>query len=415
MLSMVGIALVTGLVAGSYPALYLSSFKPAAVLKGKLKTSIGELWIRKGLVIFQFALSVIFIVSVLVVYRQISYLQSKNLGYNRDNIIHFEIALEMDSVKLKKAVTFLDELKNIPGVRNASSYYHNLTGDHGAISGFHWPGKDPAKDIEFANLEVGYNFIETLGIEIKEGRSFSSNENSHNEIIFNEAAIQSMGLKDPIGKIVKFWDQRRKIVGVVKNFNFESLYETVKPCFFQVYPVMPNIMVKIKGGTERQTIAQIQKTFQAYNKGIPFDFQFLDENYRALYASERRVGILSRYFAGLAIIISCLGLFGLAAFTSQRRQKEIGIRKVVGATISSVVWMLSMDFLKLILIAILVAFPVSWWVTSKWLNAFAYRIPISADVFLIAGISTIVITLFAISFQAIKAAIANPVKSLRAE
>src|SRR5450432_3348191 len=197
-LAVLGITLITGIISGSYPALYLSGFRPATILKGKLKSSAGELWIRKGLVIFQFTLSVIFIIAVLVVYRQISYIQSKNLGYSRDNVIHFEIPFEMDSVKLKRAATFLDEVKNIPGVINASSYYHNLTGDHGAIGGFQWPGKEPGKDIEFANLEVGYNFIETLDIQIKEGRSFSNNQNAHNEIIFNEAAIQSMGLKDPI-------------------------------------------------------------------------------------------------------------------------------------------------------------------------------------------------------------------------
>jgi ABC-type antimicrobial peptide transport system permease subunit len=413
--SIAGITLVTGLVAGSYPAFYLSACKPVAVLKGKLKTSIGELWVRKGLVVFQFTLSVIFIVSVLVVYRQISYIHTKNLGYSRDNIIHFEIPLETDPDELQVAATFLDELGNIPGVINASSYYHNLTGDHGAIDGFQWPGKNPAKDIEFANLEVGYNFIETLGINIKEGRSFSNNQNAQNEIIFNEAAIQSMGLKDPVGKTVKFWDRERRIVGVVKNFNFESLYETVKPCFFQAYPIMPNILVKIQAGSERQTIAQVEKVFQSRNKGLPFDYRFLDEDYNALYVSELRVGTLSRYFAGLAILISCLGLFGLATFTAQRRQKEIGIRKVIGASVSNVAVMLSADFLKLVCIAVLTAFPIAWWTTNQWLKNFAYRIEIGAGVFVIAGISVILITILTISFQAIKAGLTNPVKSLRTE
>ena len=414
-LSILGVTLLTGLIAGSYPALYLSGFNPTAVLKGKLKTSVGELLVRRGLVVFQFTVSILFIVSVLVVYKQIDYIQSKNLGYNRDNIIHFEIPLDMDSVKLKTAEAFLGELKTIPGVINASSYYHNLTGDHGAISGFQWPGKEEGRDIEFANLEVGYNFMETLGMEMKEGRGFSNNASAHNEIIFNEAAIKSMGLKDPIGKTVKFWDQKRQIVGVVKNFNFESLYETVKPCFFQVYPVMPNVMVKIQGGTERQTLAQIQKTFQSYNKGLVFDYQFLDENYNALYASERRIGVLSRYFAGLAILISCLGLFGLAAFTAQRRQKEIGIRKVVGATVGNVAVMLSMDFLKLLLIAVVIAFPIIGWALNRWLHDFAYHVDLGIGVFILAGLAIMLITVLTVGYQAIKAALMDPVKSLRSE
>ncbi|WP_428654555.1 ABC transporter permease [Runella sp.] len=414
-LSIVGITFITGLLSGSYPALYLSGFNPIAVLKGKLKTSIGEIWVRKGLVVFQFTVSVVFIVLVLVVYRQIEYIQTKNLGYNRDNIIHFEIPLEMDSVKLRTAEAFLNDVKAISGVVSASSYYHNLTGAHGAISGFEWPGKPPGKDIEFSNLEVGYNFIETTGIKLKEGRNFSQNQNAQNEIIFNEEAIKSMGLKDPIGKTIKFWGRERQIIGVVKNFNFESLYETVKPCFFQVYPIMPNVMVKIQGGTERQTIAQVQALFQKYHKGLVFDYQFLDENYKALYEAEHRVGVLSRYFAGLAILISCLGLFGLAAFTAQRRQKEIGIRKVVGATVGNVAIMLSMDFLKLVLIAVFIAFPLAWWAADEWLQAFSYHITVGLDVYLITGASIIAITLFTIGYQAVKAALMNPVKTLKAE
>jgi putative ABC transport system permease protein len=224
-----------------------------------------------------------------------------------------------------------------------------------------------------------------------------------------------MGLKDPIGKTVKFWEMERQIVGVTEDFNFESLYETVKPCFFQMLPVAPNIVVKIKAGTEKQTIAQIQKLYTSFNKGLAFDYKFLDEEYQTLYTSENRVAVLSKYFAGIAILISCLGLFGLAAFTAQRRQKEIGIRKVVGASASSVVIMLSKDFLKLVIIAALIAFPLVWWIMNDWLNDFAYHIQINADVFFIAGLSIILITLLAVSFQSIKAAIANPVKSLRTE
>ena len=413
--SVLGITFITGLIAGSYPAFYLSGFNTIAVLKGALKTSAGEVLVRKGLVVFQFAVSVTFIVSVLVVYKQIEYIQSKNLGYNRDNIIHFEIPLQMDSVSLKSSEAFLGEVKNLPGVVNASSYYHNLTGEHGSISGFDWPGKTPGKDIDFANLEVGYNFIETVGMTLKEGRGFSNNANANNEIVFNEAAIKSMGLKDPIGKTVKFWDRERQIVGVVKNFNFESLYETVKPCFFQVYPVMPNIMVKIQRGAESQTIAQIEKTFQAYNKGNVFEYQFLDENYKALYASEQRISVLSRYFAGLAILISCLGLFGLAAFTAQRRRKEIGIRKVVGATVGNVAVLLSMDFLKLILIAMAIAFPLISLAMDQWLNEFAFRVDVGLSIFIISGIAITLLALITVGYQAIKAALLDPVKSLKSE
>ncbi|HEY9259308.1 ABC transporter permease [Chitinophaga sp.] len=415
LLTIAGVTLLTGIIAGSYPALYLSGFNPVAILKGKLNTSFSEVLVRRGLVVFQFTLSVVFIAAVLIIYKQLSFIQSRNLGYSRAHTLHFEIPFENDPAKISHAVSFVNELKAVPGVLNASSYYHNLMGAHGNISDFQWPGKDPHNNIDFSNLEVGDNFLETAGIGIKDGRNFSANENARKEIIFNETAIKHMGLKDPVGKTIKFWGEERQIVGVAADFNFESLYQSVKPCFFQVYPVTPNILVKIDGNREQEAIAGIRKAYQQFNPGMAFEYRFLDEDYQVMYASEMRVGALSRYFAGLAIIISCLGLFGLAAFTAQRRQKEISIRKVIGASVGNLVLLLSTEFFKLILLAVGIAFLLVWWGMNHWLGSFAYRIHIGPDVFLItAGIIT-AITILTVSFQAIKAALANPIRYLKGD
>jgi putative ABC transport system permease protein len=412
-LSIVCITLVTGIIAGSYPALYLSGFRPALVLKGKLTSSAGESWVRKGLVVFQFAISVILIISVIVVYRQMDLVQRKNLGYSRDNIMRFA-----DEGKLKQGLgTFLTEAKNIPGVVSASDMEGDLFGNAGhSGGGISWDGKDPNLGIEYYGIGVDYDLLEMLGISMKEGRSFSREFGSDStKVIFNESAIKAMGLTNPIGKTVSLWGKKCQVIGVAKDFHFESLYKKVGPSFFYYSAANNSVLVKIKAGNEKETLAKLETCYKRFNQGLPFDYKFLDDDYQALYSSEQKVAVLSRYFAGIAIIISCLGLFGLAAFTAQKRQKEIGIRKVIGASVGNIAAMLSTDFLKLVLIALLIALPLSWWAARLWLESFAYRIYLNAGIFLVAALAIVVITLFTISFQAIKAAIANPIKSLRTE
>jgi len=410
------IALITGLFAGSYPALYLSKFKPLAILKGKLDTSLAEALSRKGLVIFQFTMSTVLIVAVIIIYQQIQFIRNTSPGYNKDNLIRFS----SEGTLQGKEETFIAELKKIPGVVNASYTFNNMVGRNYGNYGIEWQGKNPNEDIYFEGFGAGYDFIETMNMHMLAGRSFSRGYgNESSKIILNEAAVNVMHLKDPLGKNIQLFGNPRQIIGVVKDFHFESLHEPVKPAYFTWQAPEKNswykMMVRIKEDHQQQTIASIQRLYESYNPGFPFTYNFLNEAYQKQYDTETRIAALSKYFAGLAILISCLGLFGLAAFTAQKRRKEIGIRKVIGASISDITTMLSGDFLKLALIALLIAFPASWWLMHSWLQSFAYRISITPYVFLVTGVSVVVITIFTISFQSVKAAIANPVNSLRTE
>jgi putative ABC transport system permease protein len=412
---LIGITLFTGLLSGSYPALYLSKFKPLAILKGKLKSSFAELVARKGLVVFQFTLSAMLIVAVLVVYRQIQFIQSTKLGYNKDNVIRIDSEGKLQG----NEEDFTTALQTIPGVVNASFTQHNLIGRNFGSADLSWEGKNLRQNVYFEGMWGGYNFIKTMGMEMAAGRYFTKGfGDDNNKIIINETAAKATNLKNPIGKTIKWGNTPFQIIGVVKDFHFESLHDVVKPTFILLgQGVNPwfKVMIRIKGTQQKETIAQIQKMYESYNPGFPFTFNYLDEAYQKQYETETRVSVLAGYFSALAIIISCLGLFGLVAFTAQKRQKEIGIRKVIGASVNNITVMLTKDFLKLVIIAVIVAFPLSWWAMSQWLQGFAYRIDIGAGVFFIAIVSIVVITLLTVSFQAIKAAIANPVKSLRSE
>jgi putative ABC transport system permease protein len=413
--TLIGIMLFTGLISGSYPALYLSKFNPLAILKGKFKTSVSEIIARKGLVVFQFTISVVLIVAVLVVYRQIQYIQSTTPGYTKENVIRFD----SEGTLQGKEQTFATELKNIPGVVNATYTQHNIVGRNYATGGLSWDGNVTADQaIYFEGFFGGFNFIETMGMQMAAGRSFSQNYGAEsNKIILNEAAVRTMRLKNPVGATIKAYGGSYQVIGIVKDFHFESLHELVKPSFIMLNGGSPynKMMVRIKPDHQKETIAQIQHLYESFNPGFPFTYSFLDEAYQKQYETEVRVSMLSEYFSILAIIISCLGLFGLVAFTAQKRQKEIGIRKVIGASVNSITFMLTKDFLQLVLIAVLIASPLAYYLMSQWLNGFAYRVDIGPAVFIIAVAAVTLITILTVSFQAIKAALVNPVKSLRSE
>ena len=412
-LSLVGIGLFTGLIAGSYPALYLSAFNPVIVLKGKLNKSSRELWARKGLVVFQFALSVILVVSVLVVYQQIEFVQSKNLGYDKDNIIYFE----KEGKVAENPETFLSEVKNIGGIVEASGISAIMLGSNATTFGVNWEGKDPDDDVNFEQVDVDYGLIETLGIEMSEGRSFSRDFSTDStKIIFNQAAIEVMGLTNPVGRLVNVWGTDYEIIGVVQNFHFESFYEEVHPLFMFLRPQRTNVvMAKIESGMEKETIERLEGLYKRFNQGYSLQYKFLDQAYQAQYTSEQRVAVLSKYFTALAILISCLGLFGLAAFTAERRMKEIGIRKILGSSDLGIISLLLGDFTKMVLLAIVIALPIGYFLSQNWLEAFAYRIDLQWWFFLAPGLLVLLIAWFTVSMHTIKAARVNPADCLKNE
>ncbi len=411
-LVLLGILVVTASLAGTYPALYLSRFKPSTVLKGKLNIGKNEVSIRKGLVVFQFALSIVFIVSVVVVYQQIQLIHTKNLGYNKENIIYF------DSEGFRGTAldeTFISELRNISGVSHASGTSEVIVNPSTIMTGIHWPGKNPLEEYSFNGAGVMEGMIELLGIEVIEGRSFSNNYQSEvDQIIINEAALEVMGLTDPIGQVIDFYGAA-EIVGVAKNFHFKSLYEEIKPYIFILETGAMQFMVKLTPNNQVETLASIQQVYKKFNPGYQFNYKFMDEDYQALYVAEQRVATLSQYFAGLAILISCLGLFGLAAFSAEVRMKEIGIRKVLGSSVFGIIKLLSADFTKLVLIATFFGLPLSYFITYKWLNNFAYSVELEWWYFVSAGIIVLLITWLTVGYQSFKAAKVNPTECLKSE
>jgi len=410
-----GLLVVTGGLAGSYPAIFLSSLQPVQVLKGhgpSLRFGAGAQLLRRGLVVFQFVLSMLMIVGTVVVYRQLQYIQTKSLGYDRENLIRIQGEGEI----AQKYQTFKQELLRMPGIESVSHMQTSPLYNGNTTDGVDWAGKDPNVAIQFNNTWVGYDFAKTMRVKIVQGRDFSSGTDSTNYLI-NQSAAKRLGYQDPVGQPLSFGKRPGKIVGVIEDFHFNSLHVPIRPLVIRLAENWnyDNILIRPQPGQTKQALASIEALCRQLNPKFPFSYSFVDAEYEKLYKSETIIGTLATVFACLAILIACLGLFGLAAFTAEQRTKEIGVRKVLGASVVNVVTLLSKDFLKLVLIAIVVASPLAWYVARQWLQNFEYRIDLSWWMFVLAGFIAIVIAILTISFQSIKAALMNPVKSLRTE
>jgi putative ABC transport system permease protein len=410
--SIIGMTMLCGTVAGGYPAMYLSQFKPVSVLKGGLKASFSDLFARKGLVTIQFALSLIFIVAVIIVYKQMDYLQSRDIGFDRNNVLYFE---QEGTVNTNRE-TFLEELRNTTGVVNAAASGFKLAGTSWTYA-ITWQGRTPDDRIRFQQVTASPGLIEMMNIKVLEGRTFSEAPSDTLKIIFNEAAIDAMRMKDPIGQIVEnYVGEKLEIIGVVENFHFESLHHSIKPMFFISRPSWTwMIMAKLSPDNREQTIADISNLYKKFNPWYAFNYKFVEDDYKSQYTAETQISALAKGFAALAILISCLGLLGLTAYSAERRAKEMGIRKILGANAFSILYLLSTEFIQVIAVAIIVTLPLCYFLASSWLASFAFSISLQWWYFLIGALAACVIAACTIVSQAIKTVRINPVQCLKDE
>jgi putative ABC transport system permease protein len=414
-LACTGFVAITGVLAGSYPALYLSSFQPVKVLKGTFRAGRTASVPRKVLVVIQFCVSVTLIIGTAVVYRQVQFTKQRSIGYDRDRII----MIQMTSPDFYGKYDVLQaELKNAGAIEEMAESSSPLTGVWSNNGGFDWEGRDPSIQPEFATIWVTHDFGKTISWQIKEGRDFSRKFATDSmAVVVNEAAVAFMNLEDPVGKTLKWHNDSYTIIGVVKDLVMESPFKAVRQTvYFNNYERVNWIELKLNSDKSmKESISLTEGVFKKLLPNVPFDYQFADLEHAKKFGSEERVGSLAGIFAGLAVFISCLGLFGLSSFVAEQRTKEIGIRKVLGASVGSLWRLLAKDFIVLVLLSCLIAIPVAYYFLDSWLSSYEYRTDISWKVFVLTTLAAMLITLCTVSFQAIRAALANPVRSLRSE